>query len=155
VVPNAAASRSADRKQNLVLCGPAGREDVLPRSVGAARRRTRPARAWFTLEDLGGLIRWHRADDTVAKAIKAILRAELIVVEDIGLLPVAPDAAEDLYRPRRGRLRSVPVATYGQVSGPPVVRYSWPLTTVHPVLPGTSAANQRRPGGAGTGVWPA
>jgi len=43
-------------------------------------------------------VRRHRADDTVAKAIRAILRAELIVVDDIGLLPVAPDAAEDLYR---------------------------------------------------------
>lgn len=54
--------------------------------------------AWFTLEDLGGLIRRHRADDTVSKAIARILRAELIVVDDIGLLPVAPDAAEGLYR---------------------------------------------------------
>jgi hypothetical protein len=53
--------------------------------------------AWFTLEDLGGLIRRHRADDTVHKAIARILRAELIVVDDIGLLPVAPDAAEGLY----------------------------------------------------------
>ena len=37
--------------------------------------------AWFTLEDLGGLIRRHRADDTVSKAIARILRAELIVVD--------------------------------------------------------------------------
>jgi len=54
--------------------------------------------AWFTLEDLGILLRRHRADDTVTKAIARVLRADLIVVDDIGLLPVAADAAEGLYR---------------------------------------------------------
>ena len=54
--------------------------------------------AWFTLEDLGGLIRRHRADDTVSKAIGRVLRADLVVIDDIGLLAVAADAAEGLYR---------------------------------------------------------
>ncbi len=44
------------------------------------------------------LLRRHRADDTVSKAIARILRADLIVVDDIGLLPVPADAAEGLYR---------------------------------------------------------
>ncbi len=54
--------------------------------------------AWFTLEDLGVLLRRHRADDTVTKAIARILRANLVVVDDIGLLPVGHYAAEGLYR---------------------------------------------------------
>ncbi len=54
--------------------------------------------AWFTLEDLGVLLRRHRADDTVTKAIARVLRADLVVVDDIGLLPVSTDAAEGLYR---------------------------------------------------------
>ena len=54
--------------------------------------------AWFTLEQLGVLVRAHRADDSVTKAIGRILRADLVVVDDIGLLPVGPDAAEGLYR---------------------------------------------------------
>ena len=54
--------------------------------------------AWFTLEDLGVLLRRHRADDTVSKAIARVLRADLALVDDIGLLPVALDAAEGLYR---------------------------------------------------------
>ena len=33
-----------------------------------------------------------------AKAVARILRSELIAVDDIGLLPVSPDAAEGLYR---------------------------------------------------------
>jgi len=54
--------------------------------------------AWFTLEELGVLLRRHRADDTVSKAIARLLRADLVVVDDIGLLPVSQDAAEGLYR---------------------------------------------------------
>jgi DNA replication protein DnaC len=34
----------------------------------------------------------------VAKVVGRILRADLIVVDDIGLLPVSTDAAEGLYR---------------------------------------------------------
>src|SRR5207244_9408056 len=54
--------------------------------------------AWFSLEDLGVLVRRHRADDSVSRAVQAILRARLIVVDDIGLLPVSPDAAEGFFR---------------------------------------------------------
>ena len=54
--------------------------------------------AWFALEDLGALVRRHRADDTVTRGVARILRSELVVVDDIGLLPVSPDAAEGLYR---------------------------------------------------------
>ncbi len=54
--------------------------------------------AWFSLESLGVLVRRHRADDSVTRAIARILRADLIVVDDIGLLPVAADSAEGLYR---------------------------------------------------------
>jgi hypothetical protein len=49
--------------------------------------------AWFTLEDLGVTLRRHRADDTVSKAIARVLRADLVIVDDTGLLPVAADAA--------------------------------------------------------------
>ncbi|SEQ26318.1 IstB-like ATP binding protein [Arthrobacter sp. OV608] len=54
--------------------------------------------AWFRLEDLGVLVRAHRTDDSVTRAFARILRAELVVIDDIGLLLVATDAAEGLYR---------------------------------------------------------
>jgi hypothetical protein len=53
---------------------------------------------WFSLEDLGVLVRRDRADDSVTRAVQAILRARLIVVDDIGLLPVSSDAAEGFFR---------------------------------------------------------
>lgn len=50
------------------------------------------------MTSLGVLVRRHRADDTVTKAITRILRTDLVVGDDIGLLPVDTDAAEGLYR---------------------------------------------------------
>jgi DNA replication protein DnaC len=88
-----------DRRENLVVAGPAGTgKTFLLEALGQAAVETGKHVAWFTLENLGVLIRRHRADDSVTKAIARILRADLVVVDDIGLLPVGPDAAEGLYR---------------------------------------------------------
>ncbi len=54
--------------------------------------------AWHTLESLEGLVRRHRADDTVTKAIAKLIRCDLVIVDDVGMLPVSPDAAEALFR---------------------------------------------------------
>jgi DNA replication protein DnaC len=87
------------RHENLVVCGPSGTGktfflEALGQAAVEAGRRV----AWFSLEGLGVLVRRHRADDSVTKAVRAILRADLVVVDDIGLLPVSPDAAEGFYR---------------------------------------------------------
>lgn len=87
------------RAENLVVCGPSGTgKTFLLEALGQQAVEAGSKVAWFTLEDLGVLLRRHRADDTVSKAIARILRADLVVVDDIGLLPVATDAAEGLYR---------------------------------------------------------
>jgi DNA replication protein DnaC len=87
------------RRENLVVCGPSGTgKTFLLEALGQQAVEAGLKVAWFTLEDLGVLLRRHRADDTVTKAITRVLRADLVVVDDIGLLPVAPDAAEGLYR---------------------------------------------------------
>jgi DNA replication protein DnaC len=87
------------RRENLVVCGPSGTgKTFLLEALGQQAVQAGLRVAWFTLEDLGVMLRRHRADDTVSKAIARILRADLVVVDDIGLLPVAADAAEGLYR---------------------------------------------------------
>ncbi len=87
------------RRENLVVCGPSGTgKTFLLEALGQQAVQAGLHVAWLRLEDLGVLLRRHRADDTVAKAITRLLKAELIVVDDIGLLPVANDAAEGLYR---------------------------------------------------------
>ena len=87
------------RAENLVVCGPSGTgKTFLLEALGQQAVENGLKVAWFTLEDLGVLLRRHRADDTVTKAIARILRADLVIVDDIGLLPVGADAAEGLYR---------------------------------------------------------
>lgn len=100
--PTQAALRTLEwigRRENLVVCGPAGTgKTFFLEALGQHAVEAGKHVAWFTLEALGVLVRRHRADDTVTKAITRILRADLVVVDDIGLLPVGPDAAEGLYR---------------------------------------------------------
>jgi DNA replication protein DnaC len=87
------------RHENLVVCGPSGTgKTFLLEALGQAAVEAGRHVAWFTLEQLGVFVRAHRADDSVTRAITRILRADLVVVDDIGLLPVGPDAAEGLYR---------------------------------------------------------
>src|SRR5664279_1885407 len=87
------------RRENLVLCGPSGTgKTFLLEALGQSAVEQGLKVAWFTLEDLGVLLRRHRADDSISKAIARVLRADLVVVDDIGLLAVGADAAEGLYR---------------------------------------------------------
>jgi DNA replication protein DnaC len=88
-----------DRHENLVVCGPSGTgKSHLLEALGHAVVDTRRSVAWFSIEDLGVLVRRHRVDDTVAKALVPMLRSDVIVVDDIGLLSVTDEAAEGLYR---------------------------------------------------------
>jgi len=97
-VPTQQALRTLEwvhRTENLVLCGPSGTgKTFLLEALGREAVQAGLRVAWFTLENLGVLLRRHRADDTVTKAIGRVLRADLVVVDDIGLLPVATDAAD-------------------------------------------------------------
>jgi DNA replication protein DnaC len=87
------------RRENLIVCGPAGTgKTFLLEALGQQAVDAGLHVAWFSLESLGVLVRRHRADDTVSKAITRILRADIVAVDDIGLLPVGADAAEGLYR---------------------------------------------------------
>jgi DNA replication protein DnaC len=87
------------RRENLVVCGPSGTgKTFFLEALGHEAVESGMKVAWFTLEDLGAIVRRHRVDDTMTKAVSRILQSELIVVDDIGLLPVSSDAAEGLYR---------------------------------------------------------
>jgi DNA replication protein DnaC len=87
------------RAENLCICGPSGTgKSHLAEALGHLAIDQGKTVAWHTLESLAVLVRRHRADDSVAKAIGRLIRADLIVIDDIGMLPVAPDAAEALFR---------------------------------------------------------
>ena len=101
-VPTQQALRTLEwirRGENLVVCGPSGTgKTFFLEALGQQAVEEGLRVAWFRLEDLGQLIRAHRTDDSVTRAVTRVLRADLVVVDDIGLLPVGTDAAEGLYR---------------------------------------------------------
>lgn len=87
------------RRENLAICGPAGTgKSFFLEALGHKVIDEGGRVSWLRLEDLGGLIRAHSPDDQVMKTVERLLRADLVVVDDIGLLPVSDDAAEGLYR---------------------------------------------------------
>jgi hypothetical protein len=54
--------------------------------------------SWFTLESLTTVVGKAKVDGSVARVVARICSCDLIVVDDIGMLPVGQDAAEAFYR---------------------------------------------------------
>jgi DNA replication protein DnaC len=87
------------RAENLAVAGPSGTGkshfvEALAHAAIEADLRV----AWFTLESLTATIGKAKIDATVARTITKICRCDLIVVDDIGMLPAGHDAAEAFYR---------------------------------------------------------
>jgi len=88
-----------ERHENVVVCGPSGTgKSHFLEALGHAAIDHGAHVSWFSLEHLGQIVRRGRADDTTGRAIKRIMRADVIIIDDIGLLPVAAETAEALYR---------------------------------------------------------
>ena len=87
------------RRENLCIAGPSGTgKSHFLEALGHAAIDHGLKVTWVTLDGLGALVRRHRVDDSITKAITRLLRVDLVVVDDIGLLPVPHDAAEAFYR---------------------------------------------------------
>jgi DNA replication protein DnaC len=87
------------RRENLVVAGPSGTgKSHFCEAIGHAAVDANLTVSWFSVEALGTLVARHRVDDTITKAIRPILRSDVVIVDDIGLLPITTDAAEGLYR---------------------------------------------------------
>src|SRR3984957_1493924 len=87
------------RAENLVVAGPQGTgKSHLLEAIGHLAVDQKLSVAWFSVEDLGTIVRRHRVDDTVSKTFSPLAQMALTVVDDIGLLPISTDAGEGLYR---------------------------------------------------------
>lgn len=87
------------RAENLALSGPSGTGkshfvEALAHAVIDAGMRV----SWFTLESLTATMGRAKVDASVSRVVARICRSELIVVDDIGMLPAGQDAAEAFYR---------------------------------------------------------
>jgi DNA replication protein DnaC len=101
-LPTQAALRTLEwvrRAECLAVAGPSGTGkshfvEALAHSVIDAGMRV----SWFTLESLTVTIGRAKVDASVAKVVARICRSELVVVDNIGLLPAGQEAAEAFYR---------------------------------------------------------
>jgi DNA replication protein DnaC len=87
------------RAENLAVAGPSGTgkthfvEALADKVIDEGMRVS-----WFTLESLTAAIGRATVDGSVARTIARITRAELIVIDDIGMLPAGQAAGEAFYR---------------------------------------------------------
>ncbi|MGH7697842.1 MAG: IS21-like element helper ATPase IstB [Candidatus Dormibacteria bacterium] len=87
------------RAENLAICGPSGTgKSHLCEALAATAIDQGHRVIWFTLESLTNLLGRAKVDGSVAKVVTRITRADLIVIDDIGMLPAGQDAAEAFYR---------------------------------------------------------
>jgi len=87
------------RAENLVIAGPAGTGKTHLCQALAHKVVTTGGKAqWLTLAHLEELVAAYRVDNRVEKKIHTLTNCDLIVIDDIGLLPVSDQAAEALYR---------------------------------------------------------
>lgn len=87
------------RAENLAVAGPSGTgkthfvEALAHAAIDAGMKVS-----WFTLESLTVAIARSKVDASTSKVVARICRSELIVVDDIGMLPAGQEAAEAFYR---------------------------------------------------------
>lgn len=87
------------RAENLAIAGPSGTgkthfvEAIAHAVINAGMRVS-----WFTLESLTTAIGRAAVDGSVARTVQRITRADLIVIDDIGMLPAGQAAGEAFYR---------------------------------------------------------
>ncbi|WP_282704232.1 ATP-binding protein [Streptomyces sp. CC219B] len=87
------------RAENLVLAGPSGTgKSHFTEALAHAAIEKDLRVSWFTLESLIQTVGRAKVDGTTARTVARICRSDLIVVDDIGMLPAGQDAAEAFYR---------------------------------------------------------
>jgi DNA replication protein DnaC len=87
------------RAENLAVAGPSGTgKSHFVEALAQAAIETNLRVAWFTLETLTQTIGKAKVDASIARTVTRICHCDLIVVDDIGMLPAGQEAAEAFYR---------------------------------------------------------
>jgi DNA replication protein DnaC len=87
------------RHENLAVAGPSGTgKSHLVEALAHAAIEADLRVAWFTLESLTATLGKAKVDGSIARTVSRICRCDLIVIDDIGMLPAGQDAAEAFYR---------------------------------------------------------
>lgn len=86
-------------KENLVIAGLAGTGKSHLLAALVRRIIEQGGRAtWLTMDRLDDLVAAYHIDHTLEKRILRLTKVDLVVIDDIGLLPISENAAQGLYR---------------------------------------------------------
>lgn len=86
-------------KENLVLAGPAGTGKSHLIAALARKVIEEGGKAiWLTMDRVDDLVAAYQIDHTLEKRLTRMTNVDLVVIDDIGLLPVTEHAAEGFYR---------------------------------------------------------
>lgn len=87
------------RGENLVVCGPPGTGKSFLAEVLASEAIEAGMRvSWFNSETLAQTIATAKATDTLGSTLPKFRRLDLVVIDDLGILPVGENDSEALYR---------------------------------------------------------
>jgi DNA replication protein DnaC len=87
------------RAENLSISGPSGTgKSHFCEALGHRAIDSGLKVSWFTLETLTHTIGRSKVDASTSKVVSRICRADLIIIDDIGMLPAGQAEAEALYR---------------------------------------------------------
>ncbi|MFD4949240.1 ATP-binding protein [Streptomyces sp. NPDC058239] len=87
------------RAKNLAVAGPSGTgKSHLAEAMANKAIDEGMKVSWFTLESLTAHLGRATVDNTVSKAVAKITRCDLIIIDDIGMLPSGQATAEAFYR---------------------------------------------------------
>ena len=86
-------------KENLVIAGPSGTGKTHLIQALAHKCVTQGGKAkWMTMTNISEMVTSYQIDNTLSKQVKRIVNTDLLIIDDIGLLPVTDAGAQGLYR---------------------------------------------------------
>ena len=86
-------------KENLVIAGPSGTGKTHLIQALAHKCVTQGGKAkWMTMTNISEMVTSYQIDNTLSKQVKRLVNTDLLIIDDIGLLPVTDAGAQGLYR---------------------------------------------------------
>ena len=86
-------------KENLVVAGPSGTGKTHLIQALAHKCVTQGGKAkWMTMTNISEMVTSYQIDNTLSKQVKRLVNTDLLIIDDIGLLPVTDAGAQGLYR---------------------------------------------------------
>ena len=86
-------------KENLVIAGPSGTGKTHLIQALAHKCVTQGGKAkWMTMTNISEMVTSYQIDNTLSKQVKRLVNTDLLIIDDIGLLPVTDAGADGLFR---------------------------------------------------------